>query len=360
MKSKVLYLAVIFNLASCILHLASSFAQDIHFSQTNMTPLLVNPALTGFMGNNHRAILNYKSQWIGMGASGATYRTGSFSYDTRLLTRKFKTGYIGAGINAFKDVAGDLKLGTTQLNISFAGIVIINKKQSISGGIQGGYVQKSISTADMKWDSQYDEGAGVFNPQLSSNDVVSIPPYRYGDFSGGLAWNYSSKQTYMSANNQLKVNLGIAAFHINRPSQKLNPYNTNSTDDLYSKFIAHGSAVIGIASTNYEFQPSAILFKQGGAFELNMGAMIRCKIRGESRYTGNVEAMAVSIGAQYRIGDAFIPMMMFEYSNYALGVSYDVNTSMLKQSTGSKGGLEISLRYTTPDISNRSSSRLLK
>lgn len=359
MKVKYIHIFA-FLIVNYQLLIVNCYAQDIHFSQTNTTPLLVNPALTGFMGNNHRAILNYKNQWIGMGSAGATYRTGAFSYDTRLLTKKFKTGYIGAGINAFKDVAGDLKLGTTQLNISFAGIVIINKKQSISGGIQGGYVQKSISMANMKWDSQYDEGAGVFNPSLSSNDVASIPPYRYGDFSGGLAWNYSSKQTYMSANNQLKVNLGIAAFHINRPNQKLNPYNTNSTDDLFTKFIAHGSAVIGISSTNYEFQPSAILFKQGGALELDMAAMIRCKIRGESRYTGNVEAMAISLGAQYRIGDAFIPMMMFEYSNYALGVSYDINTSMLKQSTASKGGLEISLRFTTPDFSNRSSSRLLK
>ncbi|MES2140501.1 MAG: PorP/SprF family type IX secretion system membrane protein [Bacteroidota bacterium] len=360
MKSKVLFLAVLFNLASCILHLASSFAQDIHFSQTGMTPLLVNPALTGFMGNDHRAILNYKNQWIGMGSSGATYRTGSFSYDTRLLTKKFKAGYIGAGINAFKDVAGDLKLGTTQLNLSFAGIVIVNKKQSISGGIQGGYVQKSISTADMKWDSQYDEGSGLFNSSLSSNDVVSIPPHRYGDFSAGLSWNYSSKQTYLSANDQLKINFGIAAFHINRPNQKLNPYYSNITDDLYSKLVVHGSAVIGIASTKYEFQPSAILFKQGSAFELDLGAMMRCKIKGESKYTGNVEAMAISFGALYRVGDALIPMMMYEYSNYALGISYDVNTSILKQSTGSKGGLEISLRFTTPDNSRRSASRLLK
>jgi len=339
---------------------AISFAQDIHFSQFNMTPLLINPALTGFSGSDHRASLNYKNQWIGMGSAGATYRTAMFSYDTRLLTKKFKTGYIGAGIIAYKDVAGDLKLGTTQLNISFAGIVYINKKQLISGGLQGGYVQKSISTTDMKWDSQYDEGVGVFNPSLSSNDVVSIPPYRYGDFSGGLAWSYSSKQSYMSANNQLKINLGIAAFHLNRPNQKLNPYNTNSTDNLNSKFIAHGSALIGIASTNYEFLPSAILFKQGGPFELNMGAMIRCRIKGESRYTGYVQAMALSLGAQYRIGDALIPMMMFEYSNYAIGVSYDVNTSMLKQSTGGKGGLEISLRFATPNTTNRSSSRLLK
>jgi type IX secretion system PorP/SprF family membrane protein len=359
MKPKVLFLTVIFNLASCILHLASSFAQDIHFSQFEMTPLLINPALTGFSGSQHRALLNYKNQWLGIGAGGAVYRTGAFSYDTRLLTKKSKKGYIGLGINAFKDVAGDLKLGTTQLNISFAGIVYINKKQSLSGGIQGGYVQKSISTANMKWDSQYDESAGVFNPALSSNDVVSIPPFRYGDFSAGLAWSYSARQSYMSANNQLKVNFGIAAFHLNHPNQKLNPYNTNVYDNLNSKFIVHGSAQIGIASTNYEFIPSALVLMQGKAFELDMGAMIRCRIKGESRYTGYVMPMSLSLGAQYRTGDALIPMMLFEYSNYALGVSYDVNISSLTTSTKGRGGLEISLRFATPNTTNRSASRLL-
>ncbi|MES2397470.1 MAG: PorP/SprF family type IX secretion system membrane protein [Bacteroidota bacterium] len=360
MKRKYLIRIVLYSFLSISCgELRKAFAQDIHFSQTNMTPLFLNPSLTGFNGSNHRVFLNYKNQWIGMGATGATYRTTMFSYDTRLLTKKFKTGYVGAGINAFKDIAGDLKLGTTQLNISFSGIVFINKKQSVSGGIQGGYVQKSINSSDMKWDSQYDESSGAFNPSLSSNDVVSIPPYRYGDFSAGLAWVYNSKQSHMSANNQVKVNLGIAAFHINRPNQKLNPYSTNTIDNLNSKFIAHGSAQIGIAATHYEVVPSAVLFKQGPAFELNIGTMIRWTIKGESRYTGYVQPMALSLGAQYRMKDALIPMMLFEYSNYAMGVSYDVNISSLKQGTKGKGGLEISLRFATPNISNHSASRLL-
>lgn len=339
--------------------LTSSFAQDVHFSQTGMSPLLLNPALTGIYGGNHRAFLNYKNQWSGMGGPGATYRTALFSYDTRLLTKKFKTGYIGAGINAYKDVAGDLNLGTTQLNFSFSGIVFINKKQLLSGGLQGGYAQKSISTTDMQWDSQYDGNSGTFNSSLASNDIASIPPYQYGDFSAGLNWSYNVKQSYMRANNQFKCNFGIAAFHINRPSQKFNPYNTNIIDNLKAKFIVHGAAQIGIASTDYEWVPSAVFFKQGGSNELNLGTMIRWTIKGESRYTGYAQGMALSLGAQYRLGDAIIPMMLFEYSNYALGISYDINTSMLAQSTKGKGGVEISLRFSTPNPFTRSSSRLL-
>ena len=346
-------------LISHISYLTSSFAQDTHFSQYNMTPLQLNPALTGFYGSDNRFILNYKNQWSGMGSKNATYTTAMFSYDARLLHKRYKTGYIGAGINAYKDEAGDLKLGTTQLNVTLSGIVYINKKQLISGGIQGGYVQKSISTSAMQWDSQYDETSGAYNSSLSSNDIVSIPPYHYGDFSVGVAWSYSAKQSYMRANNQRKFNLGIAAFHVNRPNQKLNPYSTSTSENLDLKFIVHGAALIGIASTNYEIVPTAAVFKQGKSLEYNMGTMIRWTIKGVSRYTGYVQGMALSLGAQYRLGDALIPMMMFEYSNYALGVSYDVNTSSLTKGTRGRGGVEISLRFADPNPFTRSSSRLL-
>jgi len=62
-----------------------AFAQDVHFSQSNMTPLLVNPALTGVYGGTHRAFLNYKNQWRGAGIQGAAFNTGVFSYDAALL-----------------------------------------------------------------------------------------------------------------------------------------------------------------------------------------------------------------------------------------------------------------------------------
>lgn len=324
-----------------------------------MTPLLLNPALTGVYGGDHRAFLNYKNQWSGMGGPGATYRTALFSYDTRLFKKQFHGGYVGAGILAYKDVAGDLKLGTTQLNISFSGVVYLNRKNLISGGLQGGYVQKSISTSAMQWDSQYDDASGLFNSSFPSNDVISIPPYHYGDFSAGLAWSYSANKSSVYAKKQLKFNLGVGAFHLNRPNQKLNPYITNTTDNLNSKIVVHGTGQIGIGSSSYELIPSAVLFMQGPSIDLNVGTMIRWLIKGESRYTGYVQGMALSVGAQYRVGDAVIPMMMFEYSNYALGVSYDVNTSGLIQGTHGRGGVEISVRYLTPNPFSRSSSRLL-
>lgn len=362
MKTKNLLLAGILYLASWFLYLESSFAQDVHFSQFNMTPLLINPALTGVFGGDQRVILNYKNQWQGMGTSGATYNTAMFSFDTHLFKKKWSKGYLGAGINAYKDAAGDLKMGTAQLNLSVAGIVFINEKQFLSGGLQGGYVQKSVSTAAMLWENQYDAGTGTFNSSLPSNYATSLPPVSYGTFSSGLAWNFSTDQSTLSANNQVQINLGLAALNINTPKQSF--YNNGSSggigtnDQLYSRYVFHGTAHIGIKNTNLALMPNAVLFKQGPSYQLNAGAMVRFKIRDESKYTGFIKETALSMGAQYRMKDAIIPVVMFEYAQYAIGISYDVNTSSLIQGTHGRGGIEISLRYLNPNPFHHTVSRL--
>ena len=356
LRPKIIFFSVIVNIIFYILPFTCAFAQDIHFSQYHMTPLMVNPALTGIFEGNQRVYLNYKNQWQGMGQSGATYNTALCSFDTRLSKKKWEKGFLGAGITAFKDVAGDLKLGTTQLNLSLAGSVFINKQQYITGAMQGGIVQKSISTSAMQWENQYDQSTGAYNAALASNDIASLPPTLYGDFSSGLSWSYNKPASTISANDQLKIILGFAALNINTPKQSF--YSTGTADKLYTRLVMHAQSRIGISNSDLTVVPNAVFIKQGPSYELNVGSLFRFALKNESRYTGYGNGMALSVGAQYRMKDAIIPMLLFEYSNYALGVSYDVNTSSLTQGTKGRGGVEISLRLITQDLRN-SPTRLL-
>ncbi len=346
MKPKVLFFAVALNITICLLHISSN-AQDIHFSQFNMTPLVLNPALAGVFEGDQRAFLNYKNQWQGMGMPGATYSTGLFSFDTHFFKKKWSKGYIGAAINAFKDVAGDLKMGTTQLNFSFSGIVFLNEQQLISGGLQGGYVQKSISAAAMQYENQYNPGTGTYDPSMLSGDIGAVPPATYGDFSTGISWSYNKdKSTLVASNKIVKINLGLAALNINSPKQN---FTANGiTDQLYSRYLLSGTASIGIKNTNLLLMPNAMLVKQGPSYEFNSGALLRY----------SVKEIAVSAGAQWRLKDAVIPVLLIEYSQYAMGISYDVNTSQLNKGTNRKGGIEISLRYLSPNPFHYTASRL--
>ena len=54
-------------------------AQDIHFSQTNLTPIAVNPGQTGAY-KAIQAILNYKTQWTSIQPQNQGYKTMMMSY----------------------------------------------------------------------------------------------------------------------------------------------------------------------------------------------------------------------------------------------------------------------------------------
>jgi hypothetical protein len=64
-------------------------AQSTHFSQFYSTPLLVNPASTGFTPGPWRVAGNYRSQW---NTSGSPYRTFTFSGDTKILQDRLADG----------------------------------------------------------------------------------------------------------------------------------------------------------------------------------------------------------------------------------------------------------------------------
>ena len=49
-------------------------SQDIHFSQYNASPLMLNPALAGMNACDYRVYANFRMQWMTV-SSGNTYRT---------------------------------------------------------------------------------------------------------------------------------------------------------------------------------------------------------------------------------------------------------------------------------------------
>lgn len=354
MKAKKIFLAVLINTVLCLLGVRSSYAQDIHFTQTTMCPLVLNPALTGTEGDQ-RAFLNYKNQWRGLSANGSAFNTAFFSVDGAFMKKRWERAHVGVGITGFKDVAGDLKMGTTQINLSLAGVVHLNANHTLSGGLQGGYVQKSISTAAMQWENQYNSGTGTYDPTILSNDVSILPPTNYGDFSLGLAWGYVSEASSLGSNDVVKANFGFSAQNVNTPKQSFTDF---TNDQLYAKYVFHGNAFFGVRQSDLSIVPSMSYFLQGASSQLNIGTLIRVNVKEKSKYTGVYKGTAVSFGAHYRLKDAIAPMVLLEHSNYSFGISYDVNVSGLTAATRGKGGIEISLKYVNPNPF-RSAPRLL-
>ena len=95
MKKIITYLFIIGTL--------SATAQDIHFTMYDAMPITTNPATTGVFNGDFRGVINYRNQWATI---GSPYKTYALMVDGGFFKNKWKNGYIGAGLNLYKDVAG--------------------------------------------------------------------------------------------------------------------------------------------------------------------------------------------------------------------------------------------------------------
>ena len=116
-------------LTSLLLLLSGGNAQDLHFSQFMQTPLLINPANTGFIPDgDYRLGVNYRNQWSSL--SAFPYKTISAFGDWQLLQNSDQTGWLGAGGLILRDVAGTSLLTSTKVYGSVAYHQMINNGSS--------------------------------------------------------------------------------------------------------------------------------------------------------------------------------------------------------------------------------------
>src|SRR5476651_2699727 len=112
-------------------------AQDLHFSQYFNTPMLVNPANTGFNpDNDYRLGGNYRNQWANV---GSPYKTMSVWGDVKMFADRFENGWIGVGGSILKDEAGSGSLSSTSGFATIAYHQMLGYNSLLSGGFGVGY-----------------------------------------------------------------------------------------------------------------------------------------------------------------------------------------------------------------------------
>ncbi|MBL0327900.1 MAG: PorP/SprF family type IX secretion system membrane protein [Bacteroidetes bacterium] len=325
----------------------TSVAQDIHFSQFDETQLQLNPADAGVQ-HEVRVVTNYKNQWQSV---GSPYKTFALSADARLL--KDKKHHLGLGVDVFSDKAGDANLKSNQVNLSLSGVINVSQYSKVSAGLMTGFGQRSITLDGLEWGSQYD---GMnYNAALPTGETAIPQTFSFVDLGAGIQYSYGNSEMYISANDARRINIGASIFHPHNPNYT---FYGDSRQILHTKYVFHGNAAIGVKNTNLVLKPSYIVFLQGATKEITPGLTFQYILQEGSKYTKNKKPAAFSIGGYYRVQDAFIAVAKFEYANYSIGLSYDVNLSKLKTVSKARGGFEISLRFISPSaFSKRLSGR---
>lgn len=311
-------------------------AQDIHFSQFYMSPLNLNPAMTGVMNCTKRAVINYRNQWAPSLGSNA-YNTQSASYDVKLSVGQ--NDFFGVGGTMWNDVAGESRFGTTQgrLSFSYSKKMSGNNKSShhLVVGADAGMTQRRINPSDLRWPSQHD-GNGGFDPTLSG-EIIPNDNITYADLSAGLLWfsNLSKENNFY---------IGAAMHHLNQANVSF----LGVVASLFTRTTVHGGGQFYM-NKKMSVLPGFIVMFQGPHREYNVGSSVRWKIGNARANNSNFQ-----LGLWYRSGvndnqgwhtDAAIVSSRMDFGNYGIGFSYDLTLSKLRDAAVGNGSFEFSLTY---------------
>jgi len=316
-------------------------AQDVHFSQFGQTPQLINPGATGLFEGNFRAFLNYRSQW---GSVGGGYKTYAASFDAPI---KFKKGrsrgkgaYLGIGLNFYKDVAGTSNFGITQTGISISGILPVAEQHTFSLGIQSALGQNSVNFNTLTWGNQFN--GEVFDPNNNSNESIGLKSTQFFDLGVGVVYEFNTEEASFLSSDVFTFNVGIAAYHLNKPKQE---FLSNTMDELPRKIVAQFSGSFDLGHIPMSLVPSLFYAVQRNSKEIMPGLLFKLRRGHDTKYSGMFKEAALYVGAHYRVGDAIIPELYLEFTDYMIGISYDYNNSDFANVKGGASSVEFSIRY---------------
>lgn len=316
-------------------------AQDIHWSLFQMSPLTLNPALTGAYEGTVRIGGIYRDQARSF-LPGA-YVTPSFYADAPLLNVG-KTDWIGVGGMLYNDQAGAGSLTNTGALASVSYHKSLDKKRNtvLTFGLQGGFVQRRIEPGDIndggllfanEIDQRFQSGGNAY--QRIGANLPQDPNRSFFDLNAGVLLT-------AKMNKQTDINIGFSLYHLLTPRYGLIETNDNVTNDqattrLPRRFQLHGQFNFKM-SKKWTLSPAFLYNRISSASELQVQGMLGYKINPEKDLT-------LKFGPGYRLGDALEILMGVDIKNLRVMASYDATLSSLSDLNNSVGGFEIAASY---------------
>ncbi len=304
-------------------------AQDPHFSQFYQSPLTLNPAITSMTNWGGRITANYRNQWATV---TTPYQTFALSGEASLFRNKLSGDFVGAGIYAMNDVAGDANYRSTQIGTSLAYHKSLGADQNqwLSAGVQIGAVQRSLDFTSLFFDNQFN--GDVLDQGLPSGENFNRNQFWYLDLAAGLCYT-------VMPNEKTSFYGGASVYHIAEPNQS---FMGNDREVVFRKFMVHAGAEFAL-NDKVSLLPQAVFMTQGPARQINLGTLVKFNLVDQYMYDDRGDAFYV--GLTHRVGDALIGTLRLDWGPMIIGVSYDINVSSLVTASRTVGGPELSVQY---------------
>ena len=298
-------------------------AQDIHFSLWDMSPLNLNPAMTGQFDGDYRFNGNHRNQWSSVTVPFTTY---SLSGDARNIFGK--KNYSG-GLQVNQDRAGDSKFSTFQVNASGAYMLDLqgDSLHNLSFGAQLGVTNRSLTYDPLQFDAQYN--GFQYDASLDNQETFARASRTYVNTNVGVGY-------FRKLEDRKIVSGGIGFFNLLRPKQSF--FNDDAIkQDI--RMTVHANAEWKVAE-KWDVIPSLIFSAQGKYKEFNIGANARYVL---TDFVGLYRA--VWAGVYYRNKDATFITVGVNYDAWKVGLNYDINLSSLRPASNGRGGFELAVQY---------------
>ena len=286
--------------------------QDIHFTQFNLAPLTVNPALTGAFSGSFRLGGLYRDQW------SSTYGTPAFYMDSPILKGFREMDWVGVGVSVVQDRAqaeyipfsgsqgttGQVKQGGLLGSAAYHLALDKERNTVLAVGIQGGTLSRSL-------ENEFTFEDGILNGSTMERLPDSESPTTFLDISGGVTLTGRTGEESF-------YRVGFSIFHINRPKNALLGSTGNSR--LPMRMVGYAS-YRGDLNEKFVLLPSVLYQSIGPASEFSAQGMLGYKLASED--------MLLKAGLGYRVGDAAEILLGLDYKDFRIGASYDLTVSSL-------------------------------
>ncbi len=324
--------------AALVLSAPVVFAQDIHFTQFDMQPLVLNPAFTGMFDGQVRAGAIYRNQW---GSVTVPYVTFGGYVDVPLIIES-NGDYLAAGLQMFKDQAGDGNLSNTTGLLSLAYHKSFGQSEHSSNdlavGLQGGYAQKSVDLSRLYFGDEWLNGTWTKGQSQE---------YHLGLGNSVNYYLVNAGVSFAHGGDKVSYVIGAAANNLNQPNDAIEKkQSSNNTLDMrYTGELG----INWIAGDRLSLRPAVLFQSQATATELIAGTEFHYALstNPDGQSYENFSS-AFYLGGWYRSGDAAMITAGVEFKGFRIGVGYDYNISSLNAANNGNGGMELAIRYIAP------------
>lgn len=304
----------------------TSMAQDIHFTQYNMSPLSLNPANTGNFYGTYRIGGIYRNQWASVITS--PFSTPLFYIDAPIITGFRKRDWIGVGGTFISDKAGIAKLGSSTIMGSVAYHFAVNKKGTtiLTLGVQVGKQNRSVSLT----------GDNIrFGEELDPDMIIKSQDHALGEKSDFFDIN-AGLTLKTKLGTQTNMVLGFAMNHINNPKYSIGGGGSKEEQNLPIRYIGHGEINFDL-NKKWVMSPTFLYQAIGTLNEANVQLMGGYKLIDTKE-----KKVKLNVGVGYRLGRNAEILLGMDYNDIKVGFGWDLNTSGLNNGSY---GYEIAASY---------------